>query len=258
MGFQIKKKFSFQLWHRRVGLTVCILLIILAITGILLNHTEELELDSNFVDSNVLMRWYGLEPKTAPISYPVRSHQITQWGTQLFFDDKPIASAQPPLRGAVITKQFIAIVFEHEMLLLSHQGEQVERIHTATHFSNNMRIGLKYDRPVIEAANANIYMADNDIIDWHITPDEDIQWASTIKLNSQQMQNLRLAFRGRGLSWERVILDLHSGRLFGSLGIYVMDAAAIALLWLAGSGIWIWSSRRRNMKKRHYKKNYKK
>ena len=41
------KKFTAFLWHRRIGLVAIVLVIILAITGIMLNHTEELKLDES-------------------------------------------------------------------------------------------------------------------------------------------------------------------------------------------------------------------
>jgi uncharacterized iron-regulated membrane protein len=36
-----------------------------------------------------------------------------------------------------------------------------------------------------------------------------------------------------------------------------MDAAAVALLWLSGSGLWVWWSRRmKQSKKKHYQKHH--
>ena len=52
-------------------------------------------------------------------------------------------------------------------------------------------------------------------------------------------------YRGHSLSWERVLLDLHSGRLFGRYGTWVMDIAAGLLLVLVMTGIWLWTQRRR-------------
>ena len=40
------------------------------------------------------------------------------------------------------------------------------------------------------------------------------------------------------------MLDLHSGRLLGRLGPLIMDAAAVALVLLAASGIANWVRRR--------------
>ena len=54
-----------------------------------------------------------------------------------------------------------------------------------------------------------------------------------------------------------MLLDLHSGRIFGEYGVYLMDAAAVALLWLSGSGLWVWWQRRRKQKmKHHYQKHH--
>ncbi|MCB2385418.1 PepSY-associated TM helix domain-containing protein [Thalassolituus alkanivorans] len=53
------------------------------------------------------------------------------------------------------------------------------------------------------------------------------------------------AARNESISWQRVLLDLHSGRWFGSWGVWVVDVAALILLFLALSGAWIWFSRKR-------------
>ena len=57
------KRFTAFLWHRRIGLTAIILVIVLAVTGIMLNHTEALKLDETYVESATLLGWYGFEPE---------------------------------------------------------------------------------------------------------------------------------------------------------------------------------------------------
>ncbi len=47
-------------------------------------------------------------------------------------------------------------------------------------------------------------------------------------------------YRGNGLPLERIILDLHSGRMFGTFGEYVMDIVALLFIFLALSGGWMW------------------
>lgn len=251
------KRFTAFLWHRRIGLLALVLVIVLAITGILLNHTEQLALDENYVQSSLVLDWYGLEPDGEPVSYPVDQHIITQWQHQLFFDNSVITTNAQSLRGAIRAEQFIVIAFDSEILLLSKQGELVERIPTGTSFSNTRRLGMKYLRPVIETAEPMYYMADEHIIDWDIISNEDISWSEPAIIDQAQRDALLQAFRGKGLSMERVMLDVHSGRIFGSFGVYVMDAAAIALLWLSFSGLWVWWRRRQKQKtKRHYRKHH--
>lgn len=255
------KRFTAFLWHRRIGLFALVLVIILAITGIMLNHTEEFELDETYVNSSWLLNWYGIEPEDEPVSYHVKnaisSHIISAWNQQLFFDDVAITHLEQDMHGAVGAEQFIVIALDNEIILLSYEGELIERISTSISFSNIQRLGMKYKRPVIETSEPLYYMADEHILDWDVIIDEGIEWTEEYSLSDNEHEQLLIAYRGNGLKLERVILDLHSGRIFGSYGVYLMDAAAIALLWLSLSGLWVWSSRRRKMKKKkHYRKHH--
>lgn len=251
------KKFTTFLWHRRVGLFALALVIILAITGIMLNHTEQLELDETYVNNNWLLNWYGIEPEDEPVSYRVDQHVISSWNNQLFFDNTAITSLEQTMHGVIGAEQFIVIALDNEIILLSNEGEFIERVSTRISFSNIQRLGMKYKRPVIETSEPLYYMADEHILDWDVVINEGIEWTEKYSLNDDEREQLLIAYRGNGLKLERVILDLHSGRIFGSYGIYLMDAAAIALLWLSLSGLWVWSSRRNKMrKKKHYQKHH--
>jgi uncharacterized iron-regulated membrane protein len=53
------------------------------------------------------------------------------------------------------------------------------------------------------------------------------------------------AYRGSGLTLERILLDLHTGRLFGPAGVALINIASILLLVLIFSGIVLWISRAR-------------
>lgn len=257
-GRKPKKPTAF-LWHRRVGLVAIVLVVILAITGILLNHTDALKLDERYVESSWLLGWYGLEPEGEAVSYDVGEHVITVLDRQVFFNSYPITTTEQTFHGAVKTEQLIVLAFDTELLLLTHDGELVERMPTGHGFSNIQRIGIKYQRPVIETSDPMYYMADEHILDWDVIIDEGIDWARETTLSDTKMQVLLESFRGRGLTTERVLLDLHSGRIFGEYGIYLMDAAAVAMLWLSGSGIWVWWRRRvKQRSKRHYRKHHRK
>ena len=249
--------FTAFLWHRRAGLAAIILVIILAITGIMLNHTEALQLDENYVESSLLLDWYGLEPEGEAISYDIGEHVITVLDHLVFFNSYPVTHTDQAFHGAVKAEQLIVLAFDTELILLTHDGELVERMPTGHSFTDIKRIGIKYKRPVIETSDPLYYMADEHILDWDVIINEDIAWADKTTLNQTKMTVLLESFRGRGLTRERVILDLHSGRLFGEYGTYVMDAAAVALLWLSCSGLWVWWRRRvRQKKKHHFQKHH--
>jgi hypothetical protein len=251
------RRFTAFLWHRRIGLAAIILVIILAVTGIMLNHTESLRLDEHYVESSALLGWYGLEPEGEAVSYDVGEHVITVLDNLVFFNTYPVTKTEQTFHGAVRAEQLIVLAFDTELVLLTTDGDFVERMPTGQSFPQIQRIGIKYKRPVIETSDQFYYMADEHILDWDVIINEDIAWADKTTLDDTKMAVLLESFRGRGLTLERVILDLHSGRIFGAYGVYVMDAAAVALLWLSCSGLWVWWRRRvKQKRKRHYQKHH--
>jgi uncharacterized iron-regulated membrane protein len=56
---------------------------------------------------------------------------------------------------------------------------------------------------------------------------------------------LKNSYRGAGLPWSRLLLDIHTGRIFGSWEPYIIDGAAFSMLMLIGTGIYNWSGRGR-------------
>ncbi|MFP5304650.1 MAG: PepSY domain-containing protein, partial [Gammaproteobacteria bacterium] len=49
-----------------------------------------------------------------------------------------------------------------------------------------------------------------------------------------------LEYSRPSVSLEHVLVDMHSGRLFGEIGAWVINAVGFAAIWLAISGTWMW------------------
>lgn len=252
-----KSNFSFFLWHRRFGLAAIILIIVLSITGIMLNHTASMKLDSSYVDNAFILNWYGLQPEGEPLSFKTGDHRISQWGNQVFYDSKAITDSEQELRGAVQLEQLTIAAFDNELILFSNKGELVDRMPTTGRFADTRRIGIKTHLPIIETRDASFYITDENILDWTRTDDDNITWSNASVLTDEEREKLLMTYRGKGLTLERIVLDLHSGRIFGQFGVYLMDAAAFSLLWLSLSGFWIWWQRNGKLKqKKHYQKHH--
>ena len=108
-----QKRFTAFLWHRRVGLFALVLVVILAVTGILLNHTERFKLDETYVNNSWLLSWYGIEPENKPVSYLVKNttsrHIISAWNEKLFFADIALTNLEQDIHGAIGAEQFIVV-----------------------------------------------------------------------------------------------------------------------------------------------------
>ena len=78
-------------WHRILGLILAFPLLVVSLTGVLLNHTVGLQLDERTVDWPILMKRYQMGLTGKPTSFVVNSQlTVTQWGTQCFFNEQPV------------------------------------------------------------------------------------------------------------------------------------------------------------------------
>ena len=103
------------------------------------------------------------------------------------------------------------------------------------------------------------YLSDTQLSYWKPqTLSQVLDWSAESNVSASQINALKTSFRGEGLKLEKVILDLHSGRIFNDVwGIYIMDATAIIMMLLGISGTWVWWSRKLKMKrKKHYRKHH--
>lgn len=240
---------SLYIWHRYMGLAAALFVILLTLSGLALNHTEELDLDSRHVQSSTLLEWYGISAPDDMSSYTAGPNAITQAGDLIYWNTGLIPQAQAPLIGAVAMADLVVVGIEGKLLLFTPGGELIERLDGAAGVPAGMQaIGLTPGgRLAIQAAHG-FYQTDENFLEWHETPTLDAVW-STATLPAPALRTaLQQAWRSTGLPLERILLDIHSGRILGGWGVYLVDAAAVLFLLLAASGVWLWGKRRASIK----------
>ena len=191
-------------WHRRIGLLCALFVLVLSITGLLLNHTSSLKLSSIKIHSSMLASLYGL-PTPAVTSIQVQEKWVSHDGSnQLYLGDQPISQCSAPLLGAVMHKNLLLVL-------------------------------------LIKTASA-VLNADLDTLQWQPSTINVPHWPKPQSPPAQLRQ--KLSAQAPAMNLEQILLDLHSGRLFGSFGVLVMDLAAILLVVLSITGFVAWNSSR--------------
>lgn len=237
---------SIYLWHRYMGLAAALFVVLLAVTGWMLNHTHGLGLDQRHIKSTTLLDWYGIEAPDDAVSYRADDHWVTQMGRRIYFDERPLDKAAGELIGAQKLGQIIVVAVTGHLLLLTPDGDVIERLGGAHGVPAGMRqLGRTAgERLVVEGAHG-MYTTDSDLLRWREGAVEGVQWQQPGTPPPSLYSRLVEQYRGTGLSLERVILDLHSGRVLGQWGVYLMDGVAVLFVLLAAAGIWLWARRTR-------------
>jgi hypothetical protein len=245
---------SLYLWHRYIGLSAALFVIVLSATGLALNHTESLQMDSTHVQSELLLDWYGIQAPDNLGSYSAGPVLFTEVNERVFRDSEIIDGLSAPLVGAIDYQDLIIVATLDQLTLLNRTGELIESIGGAAGVPAGMKaIGITADGALVIHAAHGYYMTDENLLQWSETDTVEATWSTQSDTPPQLAQAIQANYRGNGLPLERVVLDLHSGRLFGDAGVLLIDAAAILFLLLAISGVWLWSRRRASARTHRHK-----
>jgi len=236
---------SLYIWHRYIGLSAALFVVILSVSGLALNHTESLRLDSTHVQSESLLDWYGIHAPDKLRSYSAGQDNFTEVHGLVFHNARLLDAVTAPLVGAIRHQDFIVLATQDHLNLLAQNGELIENIGSAGGVPAGMKaIGTTTDGTIAIKAAHGYYLTDESFLEWTETDTVDATWSMASDTPPALTRALQAAYRGNGLPLERVVLDLHSGRILGNAGVLLVDAAAIVFLLLAISGIWLWSRRR--------------
>lgn len=228
----------FRRGHRWVGLSVVVFVLYLSISGIALNHSGDLELDRRYVGWSWLLDAYGLQVPTPTASFADGGHRATLLGERLFLDGRDVGQRASALTGIAALGPLVLIGGEQTVYLLTADGAFVEAIDLGSQVAGPIeRLGRAGDRAILQSAGG-LYRSDEDVAVFESWDDVSVEhWSSATPPDAAEMEALDAAWRGRGLTVERVLLDLHSGRILSNTGPLLMDLVALLLIVLSVSGL---------------------
>lgn len=250
-----KRSLFLHRWHRRIGVGVCVFIVWLVSSGWLLNHSAMLNLAQHETRALPLLNWYGLKADLPTQAWTAADHWLAAGSEHLVLDGHLLA--QPPLQPngfiAVNDLLFIAghtATGDTELRILSTQGEPVDTLQGSLLPTPSIdRLGSGCGGVVIEHSGQHFASADG--ADWSAC-DAETNWSVAAPLSSAQLASIEPLLRP-GISYERLLLDLHSGRILGTWGPYLIDAVGGGLMLLALSGLWLFTNQRRQRQASHSK-----
>ena len=238
-------------WHRVTGIASTLIVVMTVLTGLALNHGDALGLSRTHPHNALVDALYRQSAAAMPGGYATARGWITQIGTQIFCDERVFAQRDAPLLGALIVRNTLYIAYRDGLVQYDKEGRVVEIFDALDGLPPPLtRIGIAGQDIVIATATGLLLF---DVIQGtaRATADTgDVQWVTAAALPAYLAAPLAVAYRGDGVSYERVLLDLHSGRLFGTAGELVVDAAALCLLTLALTGTYMFFKFKRGAQRR--------
>ena len=235
-------------WHKRAGLFAFLFLGWLGLSGILLNEASDLNLNGVRVGWPWLMSIYGLHADPPSTALPAGGHWLAVAGDSTVLDGKPLAQPIDAPLGFVAapepgqtSSQMLYVARTDSVVLLKPDGSRVDELRMPPlPIEAIRRIGAVegHAGSIAIQGGDTAYQSDDEGESWKPVSATAVQWSVRQPLPQDQRQRL-LPFSRPSVSVQQLLVDAHSGRLFGRFGTFFIDAVGLAALLLASSGVWM-------------------
>ena len=238
-----RRHLRWRSWHLWSGVLSVVVLLNIAVTGVALNHTDDLSLSSRYLNNGWLLNWYGFKPPGQVASITYQNGQLLQLDQQLLLNQQLIGEGFGDLMALCTLEDALVVTTLSTVLLLTQQGDLIERTQLPASLVGQFeRVGCESAGPIAEIAG-HLYRPDSLFSNWQSVDQPSVSWSEIEQLGSEERRLIYGLYHQRSLSWERLLLDLHSGRLFGLPGVLLVDLCALLLVLQLISGIYLFIKR---------------
>ncbi|HZR69909.1 MAG TPA: PepSY domain-containing protein [Burkholderiales bacterium] len=230
-------------WHARIGFAAAVFFLLLAVTGVIANHGDVLGLDGARVHSEWLDRWYGIAAEPPRAVFRAGSHELVAANGRWLLDARPAGDERPQPLGFVELGDVLIVACSGSLYLLRGDGRLVDRLEgRALPAVPIESVGADGGELLLRTPAGTFASAD--AMSWQSARDANVSWSAPVALSGAERERYA-ALLTPGIPMQRLLLDLHSGRIAGRYGPLAVDAIAVVLIALAASGAWMFASHRR-------------
>ena len=238
--------------HRSFGAGAALFVILMVASGIAINHSNDLGLDQQPVTQPLLLNWYGIGEPQSIYSFAAGNHWLSFAGSQLYLDGHAVSAISNGVGAIIASDQGLIAAGSKELVWLDSEGRLIERIAWQQAGAGSIdAIGVLPGGGVVVRSMQQTWLSDTDLLGWKMLEDTTISpvWSHSTPAPEAIQVAITRHYRGDKLSFEQLLLDIHSGRIFGTPGILIYDLLALAVGFLAISGMILWIRGKRNGKR---------
>ena len=254
----------FRRWHRRLGLVASFFLLNLAITGIVLNHYDALELEKHYIKSSWLLNWYGVRKPQDIYCINRDDNSICEAGELVFLNDKNnqlsiIASDSGRIINLLENDAELILVTQKKILLYTSNFQKIEGLNVSEQLSeviNTASLYTNHSNQLLFSTNKQQWILDLDSFELAKTTAVETQLIDstnisnkTEKINalvlkdSELKERLGLSYQQHQISYLKFTQDIHSGQILAISGKLLADLAALSIILLTISGFVMWKKK---------------
>ena len=245
--------------HKIIGVSVCLIVIHLSITGIVLMYPNTFKLQDTYYTNSYISNLYDMYTITDVRVFDGLEEDLGVINSKIITSDMVIDTGINNIIGALKKDNLIFTLNDKNVLLIQESDFGLEIIRETKIPFTAVSIGKDEDKILVKEEAGKIYILDESL-SFSLVKNNEIEFNEMfIVLPDEEAAIYYLhQVQGPGIQALRLFADLHNGRFFGPFVMFIFAITSILVIFLSISGSYmaIKPSIKRYIYKARKKKRY--
>ena len=245
--------------HKTIGISVCLIVIHLSITGIILMYPNTFKLYDTYYTNSYISNLYDMHTIKDVRSFIGIEEDLGVIKSKIITSDMVIDTGINNIIGALKKDNLIFVLNDENILLIQESDYGLEVIREAKTPFTAVSIGKDADKILLKGEEGKFYIVDESL-SFSLTKNNEIEFyeMSIVLPDEEIARYYLLQVQGPGIQALRLFADLHNGRFFGPFVMFIFAITGILVIFLSISGSYmtIKPSIKRYIYKARKKKRY--
>ena len=245
--------------HKIIGLSVCLIVIHLSITGIILMYPSTFKLQETYFKNRHISSLYDMYTVADVRALEAAEEDLGIIKSKVIVSDMVIETGINNILGALKADNLIFVLNNKKIILIQESDYGLEIIKDEKIPFTALSIGKDNDSILIKGTKDKFYIV-NENLSFSLAKNNEIEFNETpLVLPEEEIARYYLLqVQGPGVQALRLFADLHNGRFFGPFVMFIFAITSILVIFLSISGSYmtIKPSIKRYIYKARKKKRY--
>ena len=245
--------------HKIIGLSVCLIIIHLSITGIILMYPSTFKLQETYFKNRYISGLYDMYTVADVRALEAAEEDLGIIKSKAIVSDMVIETGINNILGALKANNLIFVLNNKKLILIQESDYGLEIIKDEKIPFTALSIGKDKDNILIKGTEDKFYIV-NENLSFSLAKNNEIEFNETpLVLPEEEIARYYLLqVQGPGVQALRLFADLHNGRFFGPFVMFIFALTSILVIFLSISGSYmtIKPSIKRYIYKARKKKRY--
>ena len=245
--------------HKIIGLSVCLIIIHLSITGIILMYPSTFKLQETYFKNRYISGLYDMYTVADVRALEAAEEDLGIIKSKAIVSDMVIETGINNILGALKADNLIFVLNNKKIILIQESDYGLEIIKDEKIPFTALSIGKDNENILIKGTKDKFYIV-NENLSFSLAKNNEIEFNETpLVLPEEEIARYYLLqVQGPGVQALRLFADLHNGRFFGPFVMFIFAITSILVIFLSISGSYmtIKPSIKRYIYKARKKKRY--